>query len=306
MTESGAGVDLMALYLNQISGRPLLDREDEARLGRIIQEGAEATRRLEAGGDLDAGERRRLDGLVAAGEQARAQFVEANLRLVVSVAKRYRRPGIELLDLVQAGNLGLLRAVERFDWRLGNKLSTYAVWWIRQAIVRDLANAGRTIRLPAHQQDQALAVLRAQDRLRSELGREASIEEVAARAGVDAARAGRLLSMAEAPLSLSAAVGEEDEGELGQLLADERAADPAQGAVGQEERTQVRRLLDRLSDQQAAVLRLRFGFGDHRPRSLVETAKALGVTREQVRRLEAKALGSLRTSRAALELRQVS
>lgn len=299
-------VDLVRVYLDNIGHRSLLDRDDEARLGEAVQVGLAARRRLADGAVRSARSRRELIGQVDEGDRARNQFIEANLRLVVSVAKRYRRPGVELLDLVQAGNIGLLHAVERFDWRLGNRFSTYAIWWIRQAITRDLATTARTIRLPVHLRDQVVTLARARDRLRVELGHEPDIEEVATDVGITEDRARELLALADDTVSLSLPVGDTDESELGDLLPDSDVVDPAEEAATRSERRQVRHLLERLSDHEATVLRLRFGLDESQPRSLEDVGRELGITRERVRQIEERALARLRHDDTALALRRAS
>ena len=302
----GHEVDLVRLYLDEIGQRTLLDRDDEARLGEAIQVGLQAQRRLAAAETGSDRERKGLPRLAAAGERARQEFIEANLRLVVSVAKRYQRPGVELLDLVQAGNIGLLRAVERFDWRLGNKFSTYATWWIRQSIIRELGDAGRAIRLPVHLREQVLSLARARDRLRAGLGHEPSIDEIAGDVGASRARVQELLSVAEDVVSLSLPVGDSDDRELSDLLADTGVTDPAEKVAGSAEQHEIRALLTHLSDHQATVLRLRFGLDGSEPRSLEEVGRVLGISRERVRQVEARALRRLRNDDSAQCLRPAS
>lgn len=296
--------DSVGLYLDSIGQRTLLSGADEARLGQAVQLGLRAQSRL-AEGDVAEAERAELLRQVHAGEVARRRFVEANLRLVVSVAKRYQRPGVELLDLVQAGNIGLLHAVEGFDWRLGNRFSTYATWWIREAISRDLAASGRTIRLPLHLLDQLAALCRARDRLRVELGHEPGLEELAGEVGIPGDRARIVLAAADPAVSLSVPVGT-DGLELGDLVPDDQIVDPAEAVAGLSEREQVRHLLDRVSEHEARVLRLRFGLDGQPPRSLDDIGRELGVSRERVRQLETHALARLRHDHAARALRLAS
>jgi RNA polymerase primary sigma factor len=224
----------------------------------------------------------------------------------VSLAKRYQRPGVELLDLVQAGNIGLLRAVERFDWRYGNKFSTYATWWIRQSIIRELGDAGRAIRLPVHLREQVLSLARARDRLRGELGHEPSLEEIAEAVGASRERVHELLMVADDVLSLSLPVGDAGDRELADMLADTGVVDPAEKVAGTAEQDEVRALLTHLSDHQATVLRLRFGLDGSDPRSLEEVGRVLGISRERVRQLEARALQRLRHADGAKGLRPAS
>ena len=298
-------LDLVRLYLDEIGQRSLLDRDDEARLGEAVQAGVEAHHRLAAGVRGRAA-RAELARLAAAGERARGEFVEANLRLVVSVAKRYRRPGVELLDLVQAGNVGLLRAVERFDWRLGNKFSTYATWWIRQGVIRELSESGRSVRLPVHLREQIAGIIGARDRLRAELGHEPSVDDIADAVEETPTRVEELLAISEDALSLSLPVGDGEETELGDLLPDTEAVDPAERTAGRSERQQVRRMLEGLTDHQASVVRLRFGLDGSEPRSLEAVGRELGISRERVRQVEARALRRLRTDGRAEGLRPAS
>jgi RNA polymerase primary sigma factor len=302
----GPEVDLVRLYLDEIGQRSLLDRDDEARLGQAIQAGLQARRRLASGAVHSDRTAENLRRRAREGERAHREFVEANLRLVVSVAKRYRRSGVELLDLVQAGNIGLLRAVERFDWRLGNKFSTYATWWIRQSIIRELGEAGRAIRLPVHLREQVVSLARARDRVRAELGHEPSVDEIAAGLGASSGRVRELLAVADDVVSLSLPVGESDDRELSDLLADNGVVDPAEKVAGSSERNEVRALLTHLTEHQATVLRLRFGLDGSEPRSLEDVGRALGISRERVRQLEARALRRLRNDEGARSLRPAS
>jgi RNA polymerase nonessential primary-like sigma factor len=302
----GPEVDLVRLYLDEIGQRTLLDRDDEARLGQAIQSGLQARRRLASGAVRTDRARENLRRKAREGERARQEFVEANLRLVVSVAKRYQRPGVELLDLVHAGNIGLLRAVERFDWRLGNKFSTYATWWIRQSIIRELGDAGRAIRLPVHLREQVVSLSRARDRLRAELGHEPSVDEIASDVGASADRVQELLAVADDVVSLSLPVGESDDRELSDLVADSGVVDPAEKVAGSAEQHEVRALLTHLTEHQATVLRLRFGLDGGEPRSLEEVGRTLGISRERVRQLEARALRRLRNDEGARSLRPAS
>jgi RNA polymerase sigma factor (sigma-70 family) len=302
----GPEVDLVRLYLDEIGQRSLLDRDGEARLGAAIQAGLEARRALASGDVTSEATRDSLERAAKDGGRARQEFVEANLRLVVSVAKRYQRPGVELLDLVQAGNIGLLRAVERFDSGLGNKFSTYATWWIRQSIIRELGDVGRAIRLPVHLREQVVSLARARDRLRAELGHEPSLEEIAGDVGATTDRVRELLAVADDVVSLSLPVGDSDDRELSDLLADSGVVDPADKVAGSAEQHEVRALLDHLSEHQATVLRLRFGLDGGNPRSLEEVGRALGISRERVRQLEARALRRLRNEESARALRPAS
>ncbi len=298
-------VDLVRVYLSEIGHRNLLDRDDEVRLAQAIEDGARAEQQLVAGGCPTRAHCQDLSRLTADGRSARRRFVEANLRLVVSVAKRYRRPGVDLLDLIQAGNIGLLRAVEGFDWRLGNRFSTYATWWIRQAVVSELGDADRTIRLPAHLRAEVFGLARTRDRLRVELGHEPGLGELAAEVDVPTERVRDLLSLAEETVSLSFPVGERDS-ELGDVIVDRAAGDPADIAAADLEREEVQELLTHLGHHQADVLRLRFGLDGKGPRSLAEVGHELGISRERVRQIELRALRSLGRDEATRALRPAS
>jgi RNA polymerase nonessential primary-like sigma factor len=301
---SSGGVDVVRLYLDDIGDRPLLDRDGEIRLAVAIERGMQAQARFDAGLVADGTERRRFARQVATGARAHEEFVESNLRLVVSIARRFGRPGVELLDLVQAGNIGLLRAVDGFDWRLGNKFSTYATWWIRQAVIREMGESSRVIRIPLNLLDQIAALHHIQDRLRVELGHEPDVEDVADDAGAPRERVSELLSIGRDVVSLSVPVG--DSSELSDLVADKRDADPGDRAASGAERQEIRRLLDHLNDREAAVLRLRYGFDDGQPRSLDYVGQRLGVSPERARQLEARALSHLRFDDAARALRAAS
>jgi RNA polymerase nonessential primary-like sigma factor len=300
----GGEFDVVRLYLDDIGQRALLDRDDEVRLAKAVEAGRHAEARLGTGEVSSDTERRRLARQVADGRQAHQEFVEANLRLVVSIARRYRRPGVELLDLVQAGNIGLIRAVDGFDWRMGNKFSTYATWWIRQAVIREMGLSSRVIRLPLNLLDQVAALHQTRDRLRVALGHEPTIEEIASDAAAPLERVQELFAIARDAVSLSVPVGDSDGSELVDLVADRRDVDPSDRAAGDAERQQIRHLMDHLSDHEAAVLRLRYGFDDGQPRSLDDVGHQLGVSRERARQLETRALSHLKFDDAARALRK--
>jgi len=302
----GGDVDVVRLYLDEVGERDLLDRDDEERLGRAIEAAGLARARLASGDHLEPDERAALVRQVAAGAEARRQFVEANLRLVVSIAKRYRRPGVDLLDLVQAGNIGLMRAVEGFEWQLGNKFSTYATWWIRHAVLRELTDATRTIRLPSQLRQQVFAMARARDRLRVSLGREPAVEDLAGELQLTPERVLQLAAIAQDAVSLSGGVGDDEGTELGELVADPKVADPAERVAAGSQREGVRHLLDHLSEHQAEVIRLRFGLDGGEPRSLHDVGEALGISRERVRQIEVRALRCLGRDQAARALDRAS
>jgi RNA polymerase nonessential primary-like sigma factor len=298
--EALEAADLVRLYLNDISRQTLLDHQDETTLGRAIQDGARASQRLGADCSLTPSERVRLELTVRRGEEARTRFIEANLRLVVSVAKRYRGCGVDLLDLVQEGNMGLMRAVERFDWQRGFKFSTYATWWIRAAISRAIADQARPVRLPGRANDEARDLFKADQRLAVALGRQPRAQEVIAESGVEASRVTDLLRATRDAVSLSAPRGEGGV-ELAELLAGS-AADPELSATDEEMFEALRGAVDTLDTRAAALLRLRYGLDDGVPRTLQDVARAVGISRGRAGQIEAQALLRLRRNEALRQL----
>ena len=297
---SGASVDTVRTYLREIGKAKLLTAEEEVALARRIEAGMQAMASIAAlqyHDDPDPvpdEERGRLQCLVADGFLAKQVLIEANLRLVVSIAKRYLGRGMVLLDLVQEGNLGLIRAVEKFDYTKGFKFSTYATWWIRQAISRAIADQARTIRIPVHMVETLNSVLRVQRQLLQELSREPTVEEVSTRAEMPVARVRDLLRMAQEPVSLETPVGQDDDGALGDLIEDQHAVAPADAAARALLSEAVADVLGQLSDREQKVMRLRFGLEDGQVRTLEEVGREFGVTRERVRQIEAKTLAKLR------------
>ena len=288
-------------YLDEVRAVALLTAAEEDDLAARIRDGHEAASLL-AAGVAEASERRRLERVVADGEEARDRFVRANLRLVIWVARRYRGAGLSLGDLVQEGNLGLLRAVETFDHRKGFTFSTYATWWIRQRIGRALADTGRTIRVPGHVAE-ALSVLgRISAELLESLGREPTPEELAKESGFSLERVRQCLKAEPDLVSLSVGVGD-DGAELGDMLADPGATAPDDAAVVAVQSAAVRESLSRLRDREREVIELRYGFADGSPRTLEEVGKQFSVTRERARQIEAKALTKLRHPSVPKELR---
>jgi RNA polymerase primary sigma factor len=286
--------DLVRLYLNEIGRHRLLTKADEERLGRAIEEGREAAEELAAGSALTAARRRELRARVAAGERATTEFCLANLRLVVSIAKRYQASGLPLLDLVQEGNLGLIHAVEKFDYRKGFKFSTYATWWIRQAITRGIANTGRTIRLPVHAGDLVNRVERALARLESELGRRPTDAELAEEVDVSVDKVVEVLAIASDPVSISAPLSEDGDAELGDVLEDSTALSPLEEAVAAAVPSELARLLGVLDERERQILRLRYGLDQGEPRTLEEVGECMRLTRERIRQIETRALCKLR------------
>ncbi|MFC0864987.1 sigma-70 family RNA polymerase sigma factor [Sphaerimonospora cavernae] len=286
-------IDPVKDYLNQIGRTPLLTAEQEVELGRRIEAGRLAGERLAAGCDGPS-ERRELERLAADGRHARNHMVEANLRLVVSIGRRYAAAGggLPLLDLIQEGTIGMMRAVEKFDHRRGLKFSTYATWWIKQAIGRALADQSRTIRLPTHVVEDLNRVNRARRAMLRELGREATAEELAAELDLTPEKVEQLLRHGREPVSLHTPIGE-DGAKLGDLLADD-APDPATEVADSSLRRDLEAVLATLPERESAVLTQRYGLADDTPRTLDEIGRTFGVTRERIRQIEAKGMHKLR------------
>jgi RNA polymerase primary sigma factor len=291
---SESSIDLTRRYLAELGSYPLLTAEDEADLAKAIADGRAAESRLAAGVAVSRRERTRLQARIAAASEARRRFIQSNLRLVVSIAKRYQTPTMSLLDLIQEGNLGLMRAVEKFDHRKGFKFSTYATWWIRQAIGRGIADKGRTIRLPSHLMDTLATLSRSSSMLLKSLGREPTTTELSADTGIPLDKVEAALRAAPDLVSLSAAVGDEGDHELGDLLADPTSEAPFDAAAAAIERADLRALLGHLDERERAILSLRFGLDDDRPLTLDEVGRRFNLTRERIRQIEAKALTKLR------------
>ena len=301
---TGTATDLVRVYLREIGRVRLLTAADEVELARQVEAGVFARERLEREGvALPDGVRCDLEAVVAAGVAAKQRLVEANLRLVVSIAKRYAGRGLPLLDLVQEGNLGLIRAVEKFDYTRGFKFSTYASWWIRQAVSRAVADQGRTIRIPVHMVETVNRVLRTQRSLMQALGREPTPAEVAEVVDLPAERVIELRRLALEPVSLHLPVGEDDGSELGDLIEDSETASPAEQVSAGMLAGDVETLLAHLNERERNVVRMRYGLLDGRPRTLEEVGRAMGVTRERVRQIEAKSLSKLRHPKLSASLR---
>ncbi|MDO4345621.1 MAG: RNA polymerase sigma factor RpoD [Eubacteriales bacterium] len=259
--------DPVRMYLKEIGNVPLLSTEEEVELAKRVEEGD---------------------------EEAKKQLIEANLRLVVSIAKKYVGRGMPFLDLIQEGNMGLMKAVDKFDYAKGFKFSTYATWWIRQAITRGIADTGRTIRVPVHMVETINKTLRMTRTLLQELGREPSPEEVADRLGVPVSRVREVLKISRDPVSLDTPIGEEDDSHLGDFIEDDSALSPADSAAFSMLREELGTALESLTDRERQVVQLRFGLIDGRARTLEEVGKEFNVTRERIRQIEAKALRKLR------------
>jgi RNA polymerase sigma factor (sigma-70 family) len=286
--------DLVRLYLADIGQYPLLTRDDEVRLARQIEAGNAARVALEKAIGLSATKEPELRRAVADGVLAQRTFVESNLRLVVSIAKKYQASGVPLLDLVQEGNLGLLHAVEKFDWRKGFKFSTYATWWIRQAITRGMANTRRTIRLPVHAGETLIQVQQARGRLELNLGRPATVNELALEMDMPEDKVTEVLHFAAEPLSLSEPLSEDGNGERGDIVEDRSAESPFEAAATSLLPAEIEKLLAPLDDRERQILRLRFGLDRGEPRTLEEVSRYFDLTRERIRQIEAKAMSKLR------------
>ncbi|MDI3421140.1 RNA polymerase sigma factor [Streptomyces luteolus] len=309
-TESpGPSADLFRQYLREIGRIPLLTAAEEVELARRVEAGLFAEEKLTRSPDLDgqlaldSQLALDLDKLVVMGRMAKRRLIEANLRLVVSVAKRYVGRGLTMLDLVQEGNLGLIRAVEKFDYARGYKFSTYATWWIRQAMSRALADQARTIRVPVHVVELINRVVRVQRRMLQERGYEPTPEEVAAHLELPPERVGEVLRLAQEPVSLHAPVGEEDDVSLGDLIEDGDAASPVESAAFLLLRQHLEAVLSTLGERERKVVQLRYGLADGRPRTLEEIGRIFGVTRERIRQIESKTLNKLRDHAFADQLR---
>ncbi len=286
--------DLLGLYLDEAGSFPLLTKADEMRLGQIIQEGQAAQATLDSGEKLSSKQRRELRNKVVAGEQATTAFINANLRLVVSVARKYQWSGLPLGDLIQEGNLGLIHAVEKFDWRKGFKFSTYATWWIRQSIGRAVENTAHTVRVPAHVGDEIRRARRLQAEMEVRLGRPPTLAELAEALGTTETAVSELFRYDTDPMSLDVAVGEDGDTSLGDLVVNRSAESPFEAVASSLLPAEVAGFLARLSDEERQVLELRYGLDRGEPRTQGEVGQALQLTAERVRRIERDALGKLR------------
>ena len=294
----GVVLDGVAFYLQLAGATPLLTADEETRLAHCLERGCQVAKCLQMS-VVTSGEEALLQRRVAEGERARKKLIRSNLRLVVSIARRYCGLGLPFLDLIQEGNLGLIQAVERFDWRRGTRFSTYATWWIRQAIYRALHNHARTIRLPVNTIENMRLVRRTRGRLRDRLGRRPTDAEVAEKAGTTPARVQQLQRMTRQVVSLDAPLGDRADQDmtLGDCIEDRHTPLPLAQMTRQSLREDVRWVLNRLSEREGAVLRLRYGLADGAEHTLEEVAGEIGVTRERVRQIERRALRRLRSPR---------
>jgi len=295
----GRAEDLVSTYLDEVGRHPLLTKDDEVRLAQTIEAGASAAAALERG-EPNPARRRHLRAAVDAGNQAEAAFVRSNLRLVVSMAKRRRAPGLALLDLIQEGNLGLIHAVKKFDWRKGFRFSTYAGWWIRDGMSRATASAGRALKIPTHVEHDVALLEWARARLQASSRTPITASTLGAEAGLDEARAARLLELRTTPVLLSVAIHQDSDVELGEVLADASLPSALDVLAASLLPGVVTRLMGLLDRREQEVLRLRFGLDGSRPQTLGEIGHQLGLTRERVRQIEKAALYKLRRPAAEM------
>ena len=291
--------DPVRMYLKEIGKVPLLSADEEINIAMRMEKGDEAKQMLESGINADGKpltdeEKKQCQAAIDDGTQAKRLLAEANLRLVVSIAKRYVGRGMLFLDLIQEGNLGLIKAVEKFDYRKGYKFSTYATWWIRQAITRAIADQARTIRIPVHMVETINKLIRVSRQLLQEYGREPTPEEIAKAMGISEAKVREIIKIAQEPVSLETPIGEEEDSHLGDFIPDDDAPAPAEAASHALMREQLWDVLNTLTPREERVLRLRFGLDDGNQRTLEEVGREFKVTRERIRQIEAKALRKLR------------
>ena len=290
--------DPVRMYLKEIGKVDLLTASEEVHLAMKIEAGTAASQKLEDFEDglieLNRAEQRRLMRIESVGLHAKQQLISANLRLVVSIAKRYVGRGMLFLDLIQEGNLGLIRAVEKFDYTKGFKFSTYATWWIRQAITRAIADQARTIRIPVHMVETINKLIRVQRQLLQDFGRDPTPEEIGSEMGMSPDRVREIQKISQEPVSLETPIGEEEDSQLGDFIEDSTAVAPPDAASDSMLREQLEQVLDSLADRERKVIKFRFGLEDGHPRTLEEVGKEFGVTRERIRQIESKTLAKLR------------
>ena len=297
--------DTVGLYLKEMSRVPLLGVEEELSLAKRVDLGRQAQKELSClNGRADKRRRRELEDLVQDYLIAREHLIKANTRLVVSIAKKYIGRGVPFLDLIQEGNLGLMKSIEKYDYRRGFRFSTYATWWIRQTITRAIADQGRTIRVPVHMTDRIRQMFKASHELEQQLGRPPTTEELAANLGLDSRKVHWMLQVSWSPLSLESPVGDDEDSELGMFVEDEISPTPAQMVYENMLKEKVEEVLSTLSPREARILRLRFGLDNDRPYTLEEVGQKFGLTRERIRQIEGKALRRLRHPRRARLLRE--
>ncbi len=295
--------DPVRMYLQEIGQVPLLTAEQEVELAKQMEAGDIARQQLEREDYIFGRERFELERLHALGCDARQHLIQANLRLVVSIAKKYTSYGLTMMDLVQEGNIGLMRAVEKFDYTKGHKFSTYATWWIRQAITRAIADQSRTIRLPVHMGEAISQVKRTSHKLQQSMQREPTPEEIADTMGISPNKVRRTLEASMHPLSLEMPVGQEGEGRMGDFIEDDRISAPAEAAAAAMLREQIEEVLQKLPERERKIIQLRYGLKDGRYRTLEEVGVEFGITRERIRQIEAVALRKLRHPHLGKKLR---
>ncbi len=286
--------DTIGLYLKEIGRVPLLTAEQEVSLAKRIEAGRKARERLTADGHLGIKKRRELEAVWTDGQAAREHLITANSRLVISVAKKYMGRGVPFLDLIQEGNIGLIRAAKKFDYRRGHKFSTYATWWIRQAVTRAIADQGRTIRVPVHMGDQINKLLRVSHQLTQALGRDPTVDELAKALEAPPRKVESMIQIARRPLSLETPIDEEEESVLGDFIEDDDSPAPAEMATQHLLREELEQVLAGLPPREVRILQLRYGLIDGQSYTLEEVGRKMGVTRERVRQIEAQALSRLR------------
>jgi RNA polymerase sigma factor (sigma-70 family) len=297
--------DLVRLYLEDVGRHNLLTKDDEIRLAQAIETGTAAAERLETAKKLTPTQRRQIKREIRQGEEAHRQFVNSNLRLVVSIAKKYQSSGLPLLDIVQEGNLGLIHAVDKFDWRKGFKFSTYATWWIRQAIQRGIANSARVIRLPVHAGDMLTALLKLRASLEGSLGRTPTLAELAGEAELPLEKVVEVLRYAVDTVSLDEPVRDDGDAELGDFVEDRNAVAPFEHAATSLLPNEVAKVLSVLDERERTILTLRFGLDGGGERTLEEVAEHFGLTRERIRQIEARAMSKLRHPSADVGAREL-
>ncbi len=296
--------DSVGLYFREMGQQGLLSAEEEVNLAKEIEAGREAEELLAAGDLEDPEEWAQLEHAREVGDAARAHLIRANTRLVVSIAKKYRGRGLQFLDLIQEGNVGLMKAVEKYDYRRGNRFSTYATWWIRQAVTRALANHGRTIRIPAHLGGRISKLYQVAQELEQEYGRQPTAEEIAENMELPADRVRWMLRTSRQPVHLERPVGDESDAELGDFIEDIEAPPPAESVAQKMLTEEIGEILDQLTPREARILRLRYGLQDGESRTLKEVGEMFGLSRERIRQLEKEALRKLRHPNFAGHLRQ--